>query len=58
MEGDVISMQDIYRFRQTGRAQDGTVLGSFGASGIRPKFAERLEATGLSVAAEMFVEGV
>ena len=58
MEGDVISMQDIYRFKQTGRAQDGTVIGSFGATGIRPKFAERLEAAGLSIATEMFLDGV
>ncbi len=58
MEGDVISMQDIYRFRQTGRAADGTILGAFAATGIRPKFAERLEAAGLSLAAEIFAEGV
>lgn len=58
MEGDVISMQDIYRFRQTGRASDGTILGAFAATGIRPKFAERLEASGFSLAAEIFAEGV
>jgi pilus assembly protein CpaF len=58
MEGDVISMQDIYRFRQTGRASDGTILGGFTATGIRPKFAERLEASGFSLAAEIFAEGV
>ena len=58
MEGDVISMQDIYRFRQAGRAADGTILGSFAATGIRPKFADRLEAAGLSLAAEIFAEGV
>jgi pilus assembly protein CpaF len=58
MEGDVISMQDIYRFRQTGRASDGTILGGFAATGIRPKFAERLEASGFSLAGEIFAEGV
>lgn len=58
MEGDVISMQDIYRFRQTGRNADGTVQGSFGATGIRPKFAEQLEAAGMSFSAEAFENGV
>ena len=56
MEGDVISMQDIYRFRQTGRTSDGAVVGSFVATGIRPKFAERLEAAGMSFAGETFEE--
>ncbi|ESW60822.1 MAG: CpaF pilus assembly protein, ATPase CpaF [Rhodobacter sp. CACIA14H1] len=56
MEGDVISMQDIYRFRQTGRTADGAVVGSFAATGIRPKFAERLEAAGMSFSGETFEE--
>jgi len=56
MEGDVISMQDIYRFRQTGRTADGAVVGSFVATGIRPKFAERLEAAGMSFSGETFEE--
>ena len=56
MEGDVISMQDIYVFRQTGRAPDGTILGGFTATGIRPKFAERLEIAGLGLAGEVFAD--
>lgn len=56
MEGDVISMQDIYRFRQTGRTADGAVVGCFAATGIRPKFAERLEAAGMSFSGETFEE--
>jgi pilus assembly protein CpaF len=42
MEGDVIAMQEIYGFKQTGVDSDGKVLGKFAASGIRPRFAEKL----------------
>jgi len=54
MEGDIISMQDIYHFIQTGIAQDGTVTGHFKATGVRPKFMERLKAYGLDVPEETF----
>lgn len=46
MEGDVITMQEIYIFQQTGVAADGMVQGHFRATGIRPKFAERLKIYG------------
>lgn len=46
MEGDLIATQEIFRFRQTGVSQDGTVLGRFCATGIRPRFAERLFSLG------------
>jgi len=49
MEGDVITMQEIYRFTQTGVAADGTVQGHFRATGVRPKFMDRLKSFGLSV---------
>ncbi|MDO8905341.1 CpaF family protein [Hydrogenophaga sp.] len=49
MEGDVITMQEIYRFNQTGMAADGTVQGHFRATGVRPKFMDRLKSFGLSV---------
>jgi pilus assembly protein CpaF len=48
MEGDVISLQDIYAFEQTGVDPLGNVLGSFTFKGVRPKFAERLHARGIS----------
>jgi len=54
MEGDIITMQEIYAFTQTGVAEDGTVLGRFGATGIRPKFMGRLRAYGLRVPDETF----
>jgi pilus assembly protein CpaF len=49
MEGDVITMQEIYRFTQTGMGPDGTVKGHYRATGVRPKFMDRLKAFGLSV---------
>jgi pilus assembly protein CpaF len=46
MEGEVITMQEIFAFRQTGLGPDGKVMGYFQASGVRPKFSDRLRAFG------------
>ena len=54
MEGDIITMQEIYRFTQTGLAPDGTVKGHFKATGVRPKFMDRLKAYGLDLPDETF----
>ena len=54
MEGEIITMQEIYRFTQTGVATDGTALGHFRATGVRPKFMERLKAFSVSVPDETF----
>ena len=54
MEGDVVTMQEIFAFRQTGIGPEGEVLGHFQATGIRPKFAERLHAFGVSLPDTMF----
>lgn len=54
MEGDMVTMQEIFRFDQTGVAPDGTVLGHFRATGIRPRFAERLLARGAPLADYLF----
>jgi pilus assembly protein CpaF len=54
MEGDVITMQDIFLFERTGIAPDGRVRGRFRATGIRPKCAERLAASGMHLAMDMF----
>jgi pilus assembly protein CpaF len=54
MEGDVITMQEIFAFRQTGIAEDGAVQGYFQASGVRPKFAERLRSFGIALPDAMF----
>jgi pilus assembly protein CpaF len=57
MEGDVVSMQDIFVFKKTGISEEGKVLGRYEATGIRPKFADRLEVNGVSVPASLFHEG-
>jgi pilus assembly protein CpaF len=57
MEGDIISMQEIFIFEKLGVAEDGTVIGRFRATGVRPKLCERLKASGIQLPAEMF-EGV
>jgi len=54
MEGEVITMQDIFVFEKTGVAQNGLVMGRFRATGIRPKCSERLMASGASLPPEMF----
>jgi pilus assembly protein CpaF len=54
MEGDVITMQEIFLFDKLGVTQDGKVLGRFRATGVRPKCAERLRASGITLGADMF----
>jgi pilus assembly protein CpaF len=54
MEGDIISMQEIFRFEQTGVDADGKVLGHFCATGVRPRFAERLRMFGAAVPEDTF----
>jgi len=54
MEGEVITMQEVYRFTQTGVEPDGTVTGHFRATGVRPKFMERLKSYGLQVSESTF----
>jgi len=54
MEGDVVSMQDLFVFEKQGVSSEGRVLGTFNATGIRPKFAERLKAAGVDLPSNMF----
>jgi pilus assembly protein CpaF len=54
MEGDVIKMQEIFRFRQTGVSLDGMAQGRFEATGIRPRFLDACEARGITLSADLF----
>jgi len=54
MEGEVITMQDIFLFERTGLGPDGKVNGRFRATGIRPKCAERLASSGVHLPMDMF----
>jgi pilus assembly protein CpaF len=54
MEGDVITMQEIFTFEKIGVTQDGKVIGRFKATGVRPKVAERLKTSGIHLPTDMF----
>jgi pilus assembly protein CpaF len=54
MEGEVVTMQDIFVYRKRGIRDSGEVLGEFIPTGIRPKFAERLAVTGIQLPVSMF----
>jgi pilus assembly protein CpaF len=54
MEGDIITMQDIFIFEKTGLSAEGKVTGRFRATGVRPKCWERLRAAGINLPPEMF----
>lgn len=56
MEGDVITMQDIFTFEQTGVDEDGGVLGRLRPTGIRPRCMDRLQAHGFEMAADAFTD--
>src|SRR6185369_10741830 len=58
MEGDVIIMQEIFRFKQLGIDQNGRSYGQFEASGVRPSFIPRLEASGIKLPTNLFQERV
>jgi pilus assembly protein CpaF len=57
MEGEVIALQDIFLFQKTGISEDGRVMGQFRATGIRPKFADRLAIAGVPLPGDLFAEG-
>jgi pilus assembly protein CpaF len=54
MEGDIVTMQDIFVFERVGIGDKGKVLGRFRPTGIRPKFSERLKYSGIHLPASMF----
>ncbi|HEU4769554.1 MAG TPA: CpaF family protein, partial [Pyrinomonadaceae bacterium] len=56
MEGETITMQEIFMFERTGVDKEGTVIGRFRPTGIRPRFAERLKSCGLQLPRVFFEE--
>lgn len=54
MEGEIITMQEIFSYKQTGLSADGDVQGHFQACGVRPKFADRLKSFGVTLPDDMF----
>jgi pilus assembly protein CpaF len=54
MEGHIVTLQDIFVFKQTGIDHSGRVLGELKATGIRPQFADRLQAFGVEIGDDVF----
>ena len=54
MEGDIVTTQDLFVFRQSGVDDDGKVRGRFMSTGVRPKFAGRLASNGIRLSADLF----
>jgi pilus assembly protein CpaF len=57
MEGDVVTLSDLFLFEQTGIDKDGMVLGRLKATGLRPVFTPRLEVAGYYLGADVFGVG-
>ena len=58
MEGDIIQMQEIYRFKRTGLGPKGEIEGHFEATGVRPRFLEDLTSMGISIPGDYFEPGI
>jgi pilus assembly protein CpaF len=58
MEGEIITLQDLFVFEKRGLSPDGTVIGRFAATGIRPKFYEKLQSAGIRLRPDLFEEVV
>ncbi|MEL7428767.1 MAG: CpaF family protein [Pseudomonadota bacterium] len=58
MEGDIIQMQEIFRYKRTGLTEEGKIIGHFEATGVRPRFLEELSAMGVELPGEYFEPGV
>jgi pilus assembly protein CpaF len=54
MEGEVITMQDLFMFERTGISPEGRVMGRFRATGIRPKVSEKIASAGFALPVTMF----
>jgi pilus assembly protein CpaF len=58
MEQDMIIMQDVFRYKQLGVDQNGRTFGQFEATGVRPSFMQRMEASGMKLPTNLFQERV
>jgi pilus assembly protein CpaF len=54
LEGDILQMQEIYKYVRTGTAADGTVEGHFVATGVRPRFLAELVQRGINIPGAYF----
>jgi pilus assembly protein CpaF len=54
MEGEIVTSQELFRFRRRGVSPDGAVIGDFEPTGVRPQFADRLKVAGVELPSSMF----
>ncbi len=54
MEGPVVQMQEIFKFDRIGTEEDGTIIGEFRATGVRPKFLDEIKSHGIEIPGEYF----
>jgi pilus assembly protein CpaF len=54
MEGEIVTSQELFRFRRRGVSPDGSVVGDFEPTGVRPQFADRLKVAGVELPSAMF----
>jgi len=54
MEGDVVTTQEVYRFKRRGVTPEGRIIGQFEATGVRPTFTDRLRVAGIELPSRMF----
>jgi len=54
MEGPVVQMQEIFNFQRIGMEEDGTIIGEFRATGVRPKFLDEIKSHGIEIPGEYF----
>jgi pilus assembly protein CpaF len=55
MEGDMVSLQEVFRFRRLGVSPEGRVLGNFESTGLRPRFIDRLKVAGIELPPGLFL---
>jgi pilus assembly protein CpaF len=58
MEGDIITLTDIFKFEQTGVTPEGKIIGHLRPTNMRPLFSPRLEAAGYKLGGEIFGAGL
>lgn len=56
LEGDIVTMQEIYGYKQSGVELDGSVVGKFISNGIRPRFADKLNTRGSPLSDSLFIK--
>ena len=54
MQGDVVTLQEVFRFKEEGFTKDGRITGQFQASGIIPSFIEKFEQKGIKIPRDLF----